>query len=101
MKIRFFNSIITIEILTIILVLAITFIPSSPLRIVIGLPFILFFPGYTLVSALFPREGTIFGKKIEDETGGIASGGQETHDDEISIGASRADWIERGGAPSV
>lgn len=61
MKIRFVNSILIIEFLTILLVLAITFIPSNPIRIVLGLPFILFFPGYTLVCALFPKRGGILG----------------------------------------
>ncbi|MBT4513057.1 MAG: DUF1616 domain-containing protein, partial [Chloroflexi bacterium] len=28
---------------------------DGPLRIALGIPFVLFFPGYCLVSALFPR----------------------------------------------
>jgi uncharacterized membrane protein len=43
-----------IQALTIILVLVIMFIPSSVIRVIIGLPFLLFFPGYTLISVLFP-----------------------------------------------
>jgi uncharacterized membrane protein len=43
-----------IQALTIILVLAVIFIPSSVIRVIIGLPFLLFFPGYTLISVLFP-----------------------------------------------
>ncbi len=39
--------------------LALTF--SGPLRIVMGLLFIIFFPGYSLVAALFPRKTTLAG----------------------------------------
>lgn len=34
---------------------------SGAFRIAFGLPFVLFFPGYTLVSALFPRRGDLSG----------------------------------------
>jgi len=35
--------------------------PSSIVRIILGLPFILFFPGYTFVAALFPRKDEMDG----------------------------------------
>lgn len=34
---------------------------NGPARIILGLPFVLFFPGYTLISALFPRKGDLEG----------------------------------------
>ena len=34
---------------------------SGPLRIVLGLAFILFFPGYALIAALFPKKGSLGG----------------------------------------
>ena len=34
---------------------------SGPLRIVLGLPFLLFFPGYVLVAALFPKKESLSG----------------------------------------
>jgi uncharacterized membrane protein len=37
------------------LILFIVLLPSNAARIVLGLPFLLFFPGYILVAALFPR----------------------------------------------
>ena len=43
------------DLLTVLLVPLIIFMPSSILRILLGLPFIFFFPGYALVSALFVR----------------------------------------------
>jgi len=45
----------SIGILSIILILVIYALPDSALRIVIGLPFILFFPGYAALSVLFPE----------------------------------------------
>lgn len=33
-------------------------VSETPLRIVVGLPFVLFLPGYVLVAALFPEAGT-------------------------------------------
>jgi uncharacterized membrane protein len=37
------------------LIVVIVLLPSNAARIVLGLPFLLFFPGYILVAALFPR----------------------------------------------
>ncbi|WP_318568708.1 DUF1616 domain-containing protein [Salinigranum marinum] len=33
------------------------FVQETPLRVVVGLPFVLFVPGYALVAALFPERG--------------------------------------------
>jgi len=59
MRIRVQNELLLLNILVILLILIITFFPSSVLRIILGLPFLLFFPGYTLVSALFPRRSSL------------------------------------------
>lgn len=40
---------------SLLLILVILAIPDSPARVVLGLPFILFFPGYALIAFLFPR----------------------------------------------
>jgi hypothetical protein len=37
----------------------IAFFPDSPLRIILGVPFILFFPGYVLICAIFPRKDVL------------------------------------------
>ena len=56
------NDLWLIDILTVLLVLIITISPSiNPLRIALGLPLVLFFPGYTLVAALFPRKESLGG----------------------------------------
>jgi len=34
---------------------------TGPLRIALGLAFVLFFPGYTLIAALFPKKGSLGG----------------------------------------
>ncbi len=55
MKIKLPNDLIVIDILSILLVLAISFIPQSVVRTVLGLPFLIIFPGYVLVAVAFPR----------------------------------------------
>lgn len=45
-----------VSILTALLLAAIFLVPDSLVRTILGLPFILFFPGYVLISFLFPEE---------------------------------------------
>ena len=56
MKLKTPNGILIIDILSVLLIILIIFIPSSIARVVLGLPFILFFPGYTLLAALFIKK---------------------------------------------
>ncbi len=53
MKIKFLSGLVTVNILTLALLLLIFWVDSTVLRTIIGLPFLLFFPGYALVTALF------------------------------------------------
>ena len=55
MPVRIKNDLILLNLLVAVLIAAITFFPSNVLRIILGLPFLLFFPGYVLIAALFPR----------------------------------------------
>ena len=48
-----------IIILSVILALFIYLVPEFPGRIVLGLPFILFFPGYALIATLFPEKSSL------------------------------------------
>ena len=59
MRIRLQNEFLFMNILVILLIIIITFFPSIVLRVILGLPILLFFPGYTLIAALFPRKGNI------------------------------------------
>jgi len=59
MKIRLQNELLFLNLLTILLIAIVIFIPSNVLCIIVGLPFLLFFPGYTLIAALFPRRDAL------------------------------------------
>jgi len=56
---RFEKQLLLINIMALMLIASITFFPSNFLRIILGLPFVLFFPGYVLTSALFPKRSTL------------------------------------------
>ena len=61
MRIRITNGLLPLNLLTIILIVVIIFFPSKVLQIVLGTPFVLFFPGYVLMLALFPKREGISG----------------------------------------
>jgi uncharacterized membrane protein len=59
LRIRIENELFLINILAILLILVITFFPLIVLRIIFGLPFLLFFPGYVLALAFFPKKDAL------------------------------------------
>jgi len=61
LTINFKNDLLLIIILTALLALVILLLPDNVLRVILGLPFLLFFPGYTLIAALFPRKSDLDG----------------------------------------
>ena len=54
MRIKTEHFLYAINIIVIILFVIIAFLPNNVARIVLGLPVVLFFPGFTLLAALFP-----------------------------------------------
>ena len=61
MNSRFNIDLALVLVLSFILILIILFIPIDAIRIILGLPFMLFFPGYTLITALFPGKSGLQG----------------------------------------
>jgi uncharacterized membrane protein len=61
LKIKILNDLFIIDLLAAILVLVVTFLPSSAIRILLGLPCILFLPGYTLLAAVFTKDQNMGG----------------------------------------
>lgn len=59
LQIKIRNELILLNLLVVVLILAVSFFPSNVLRIILGIPFLLFFPGYILMAALFPRREQI------------------------------------------
>jgi len=59
MKMRVRDELLLLNVVTVLLIIVITLFPFSVLRMVLGLPFVLFFPGYTLIAALFPRKNQL------------------------------------------
>jgi len=55
------RDLLWINVLGITLIVVIGLFPTSFARILLGVPFILFFPGYTLVCALFPKNPELDG----------------------------------------
>ncbi len=61
MKVSLKHDLFILDFLVGLLILLVFLFPSSALRIVLGLPFVLFFPGYVLLAALYPKQGSISG----------------------------------------
>lgn len=56
MRLRIANEPIPLDLLIIILITIIVLFPSNILRLILASPFLLFFPGYTLMAALFTKK---------------------------------------------
>lgn len=56
MRARVWIDLLTINLLTLLLIIAIVAFPSNVLRIILGIPLVIFSPGYVLMTALFPRK---------------------------------------------
>lgn len=58
---RFLDDLLAILTATAVLLAVIVVFPNSPVRVGLGLPFVLFFPGYALIAALYPRRDDLDG----------------------------------------
>jgi len=58
---RYLDDLFAIGLSTATLLIVIAVLPGNWTRIVLGLPFVLFFPGYTLIAALYPRAADLDG----------------------------------------
>jgi len=59
MRLKNDEELLAINLLSIALMLIMFFLPSNILRVILGIPFVIAFPGYALMVALFPRRGDI------------------------------------------
>lgn len=57
--VRLRNELLLINLCSAVLIVIIWLVDIWALRLVLGLPFLLFFPGYTLISALFPARSDL------------------------------------------
>ena len=56
MRIKLLSQLIGLNLLGWVLILVIILFPTNVLRIILGIPFLLFFPGYTMMAALFAKK---------------------------------------------
>jgi len=56
LRIKIGNGLIPLNLLVLLLIAVIILLPSTSFRIVLGLPFLLFLPGYALTAALYPKK---------------------------------------------
>ena len=52
---------IIIDVLSVLLIIIVAFVPSNMPPIILGLPFMCFFPGYILTTALVPKRFALSG----------------------------------------
>jgi len=60
-RIKLGNGLLLLNILNVLLILIVVFLPWQVLKIILGIPFVLFFSGYALTEALFPAKANMGG----------------------------------------
>jgi len=74
---------------------------ETPLRIIVGLPFVLFLPGYAFIAALFPEAGESPVSVDEDDSAIDRSGGSDIEDGEIETTSAIMDSDDRSGIDGI
>jgi uncharacterized membrane protein len=59
LRIKIGSGLLLVNVSVILLILCIVFFPVTFLRVILGVPLVVFFPGYVLTLALLPRKGSI------------------------------------------
>lgn len=59
MRMKLQAGLLPLNISAVLLILIVTLAPATPLRLALGLSFLLLFPGYVLMAALFPRQNQL------------------------------------------
>jgi uncharacterized membrane protein len=88
MKTKILISLLIIDVVTLVLILLVLIFPSSAIRTILGIPFLLFFPGYVLTQSLFPNRN---GMKLI-ETIGMSIGMSITMNALLSFGLNFTPW---------
>ncbi len=85
-----------------VLVVALPWVNETPLRVVFGLPFVLFLPGYAFIAALFPEAGESPVADSEGDRSGTGSPAAESGPNyqpgtEAAAAAAESDADDEGG----
>lgn len=89
------TTVIVLTLATLVVVL-VPVINETPLRVVLGLIFVLFLPGYAFIAALFPEAGSAPKTASEDTTEALDQGEHSTTDGNFTnLGDRGIDGIER------
>jgi uncharacterized membrane protein len=64
LRIKIKNELLLLVLLVVVIIVVITIFPSNILRIIFGMPYVLFLPGYTLMAAIFPKKRVTGGTEL-------------------------------------
>ena len=92
MRIKIGSGLLPQNLLVIILIIIVIFVPSNIFRIILGLPLVLLFPGHALMLSLLPNKGQItiyFNGDTPEELGPVTLAHEEKWEHEIGFAPKR------------